>query len=143
MVTEAERKRIEGELDEILAALIAGCEALDLEAAFRRFTRSPEFLMLGSDGSACDFATFFANNRVYLKTCSRFRLTTLTKTIRVFERDLALLAWTYRAEATLKTGETEIVERAAASFVFRRVIAAWQVVFYHESGLPPARVPSA
>ncbi len=35
--------------------------------------------------------------------------------------DLAIFAWIYRAVATLRTGEQDVVDRAGAMFIFRRM----------------------
>jgi hypothetical protein len=121
--------------------LIAGCEALDMELAFRIFSNSPGFLMMGTDGSLCDYQTYLNNNIAYLMTCSNFELTMLKEEIRILNRDVAIFSWAYRAEATLKTGEQDIFENAGATFVFSKVNKdEWKVVYYHESSLPPTRV---
>ena len=72
-------------------------------------------------------------------TCSNFKLTTFKEEIRVLNRDMAIFALAYGAEATLKTGERDIVENAGATFVFNKVNDEWKVVHYHESSLPPRR----
>jgi hypothetical protein len=120
--------------------LIVGCEALDMEMAFGMFANSPDFLMMGTDGSLFNYQAYLNNNIKYLKTCSDFKITTRKEEIRILNRDMAIFAWSYRAEATLTTGEQDIFENAGASFVFRRVDDDWRVVYYHESSLPPLRV---
>jgi hypothetical protein len=142
-LSSGEKERIENELQEAVNSLIAGCEALDMELAFGAFSDSADFLMMGTDGSLCDYQTYLRNNVDYLLTCSIFKLTTLEQEIRVLNRDVAVLSWAYKAEATLKTGERDVVEKAGASFVFGRVNDEWKVVYYHESSLPPTRAPSA
>jgi hypothetical protein len=136
----AEKERIENELQEAVNSLIAGCEALDMGLAFGAFSDSADFLMMGTDGSLCDYQTYLRNNIDYLMTCSSFKLTTLKQEIRVLNRDVAVFSWAYKAEATLKTGERDVVEKAGASFVFSRVNGEWKVVYYHESSVPPTRV---
>jgi hypothetical protein len=136
----AETKVIKQELQEALNTLIAGCEALDMELAFAIFSNAPEFLMMGTDGSLCDYQTYLKNNIDYLKTCSAFKLTTLKQEFRILTRDVAILSWAYSAEATLKTGERDLVENAGASFVFRKEDSDWKVIYYHESSLPPTSV---
>jgi hypothetical protein len=139
-LSNSEREMIKKELQEAIDTLIAGCEMLDMEMAFRIFSNAPDFLMMGTDGSLCDYQTYLNNNVDYLTTCSRFKLTTLKKEIRILDRDTAIFAWAYRVEATLKTGEQDIVENAGASFVFSKVNDEWKVVYYHESSSPPKRI---
>jgi hypothetical protein len=117
-----------------------GCETLDMKSAFQAFTNSPEFLMMRTDGSLCDYHTYLNDNISYLMTCSSFKLTTYRDEIRVLDLDMAIFPWAYGAEATLKTGVQDIVEKAGASFVFRKVDDEWKVIYYHESLLPPIRV---
>ncbi len=95
--------------------------------------------MIAADGSLCDFVTYYDNNVMYLETCSAFSLTTLETDVLVLRPDLAVLSWTYRAEATLRTGERDVVDRAGASFVFEKRDDEWVVIRYHESSLPPVR----
>ena len=45
---DSEMERIKEELQGIIGTLIAGCENLDVESAFRVFWNSPDFLMMGS-----------------------------------------------------------------------------------------------
>ena len=142
-LSSAEMEQIEQELRAVINTLITGCEALDMEMAFGMFANAPDFLMMGTDGSLCDYQTYLNNNVDYLMACSAFKLTTFKAEIRPLSRDTAIFAWAYRAEATLKTGEKDIVEHAGASFVFRKVAGEWKVVYYHESSLPPVRMSAA
>lgn len=50
-VSESERKRIEAEVLAALDRLIAGCESLDMDAAFGPFSRSSGVRMIAADGS--------------------------------------------------------------------------------------------
>jgi hypothetical protein len=140
LVSSSEKEKSKKELQKAINTLIAGCEALDMELAFGVFSNSPDFLMMGTDGSLCDYQTYLNNNIAYLTTCSNFELTTLEEEIRILNRDMAVFAWAYRAEATLKTGEQDIVENAGATFVFNKANGEWKVVYYHESSSPPIRV---
>jgi hypothetical protein len=139
-LSSSEMEQIKKELQEVINTLIMGCEALDMEVAFGMFANSPDFLMMGTDGSLCDYQTYLNNNVDYLMTCSDFKLTTFKEEIRILSRDMAIFAWSYGAEAALKTGEKDIVENAGATFVFRKVDDEWKVVYYHESSLPPVRI---
>jgi hypothetical protein len=136
----SEEKQIKQELKAAIDTLIAGCEALDMDLAFKVFADSPAFLMMGADGSLCDYQAYLTNNVDYLMACSAFELTTFNEESRILDRDTAVYAWSYGAKATLKTGEQDIVENAGASFVFRRVDDKWKVVYYHESSVVPKRV---
>ena len=138
-LSSSEKGKIKQELQDAMNTLIVGCEALDMELAFGIFSDSPDFLMMGTDGSLCDYQTYLNNNIDYLMNCSSFKLTTLKQELRILKRDVAVLSWAYRAEATLKTDERDIVESAGASFVFNKVDSDWKVVYYHESSLPPTR----
>jgi hypothetical protein len=131
---------IRKEIKELVDGLIRGCESLDLEAAFSIFSESPDFLMMGTDGSVVDHKTYLKNNFEYLQTCEKFRLTTNREEIRIIDPAVAVYAWSYTAEAFLKTGEREIFDNAGASFVFHKVNGSWKVVYYHESSSPPRRV---
>ena len=139
-LSSSEMEQIKKELQEVIDMLIMGCEALDMEVAFGMFANSPDFLMMGTDGSLCDYQTYLNNNVDYLMACSDFKLTTFKEEIRILSRDMAIFAWSYGAEAALKTGEKDIVENAGATFVFRKVDGEWKVVYYHESSLPPVRI---
>jgi hypothetical protein len=135
-----EKEKIEGETRAAIETLITGCETLDMDLAFRAFSDSPDFLMMATDGSLCDYQTYVDSNVDYLETCSRFKLTTFKDEIRILRPDMAIFSWAYGAEATLKSGEKDIVEKAGASFVFRKVDEDWKVVYYHESSLPAIQV---
>jgi len=137
----AEQERIKEELRGIINTLIRGCEALDMEMAFGMFSDSPDFLMMGTDGSLCDHKTYVKNNVDYLRTCASFELTTFGEEIRILDRDMAIYSWAYGVRATLKTGEQDVVEKAGATFVFGKMGDEWKVDYYHESSLPGTRVP--
>lgn len=137
----SEREKIETELHEAINTLIAGCEALDMGLAFGAFSDAPDFLMMGTDGTLCDYQTYLNDNINYLMTCATFKLTTLQEEIRIFNREMAVFSWAYKVEATLKTGEQDIIENAGASFVFGKVNDEWKVVYYHESSVPLTRIP--
>jgi hypothetical protein len=138
-LSSTEIAEIEGQLQEAINNLITGCESLDIEMAFQIFSNSPDFLMMATDGTVCDYQTYLNDNVNYLSSCSSFNLTTFQREIRVLDRNTAVLAWAYGAEATLKTGERDIIERAGASFLFKKVEDEWKVVYDHESSVPPRR----
>ena len=139
-VTNHQRETISQEIREAIDSLIRGCEALDMDLAFDIFSDSPDFLMIGTDGTHCDYATYLKNNIDYLKTCASFRLTTFSDEIRILNPNTAIFSWAYGAEALLKTGEKDIVSKAGASFVFRKIGGKWKVVYYHEASVPPERI---
>lgn len=132
---------IAGEILQLLGDLIKGCETLDMNLAYGMFSRAPEFLMMNTDGSLCDFETYYRNDVDYLGTCAAFRLTTYGTEVRIIDANTAVLAWSYKAEATLKTGERDIVDNAGASFVFVRQDGEWKVAYYHQSTVPFRRLP--
>ena len=114
-----------------------------MEVAFGMFADSLDFLMMGTGGALCDYQTYLGDNVNYLATCSAFKLTTLNREIRVLDHTTAIIAWAYQVEATLKTGEKDVIDHAGASFVFRKMGGAWKVVYYHESSVPPKRISAA
>jgi len=142
-LTDSEKRSIEKDLRQAINTLIAGCEALDMEMAFRIFSDSPAFLMMGTGGALCDYRRYLDDNINYLKTCSSFKLSTFRDEIRVLSRDTAIFAWAYKAEATLKTGDRDVVENAGATFVFHKIDDVWKVVYYHESSTPARRESKA
>lgn len=136
-----EEEVIVEEIRNVIGNLVRGCETLDMDLAFGMFLDSPDFLMIATDGSYSDYNTYLRNNIDYLETCSSFRLTTYGEKVRILDRKTAIYSWAYGAEATLKTGEKDIIEKAGATFVFRKTGGEWKVVYYHEASLPPTRTP--
>jgi hypothetical protein len=139
-LSSSETAKIEEEIRYAVQTVIQGCEALDMEKAFHLFLDLPDFLMIASDGSLCDYQTYIENNINYLSTCSSFKLTTIRQEVKVLDRDLALCSWIYKADAALNTGEHDLFEKAGATFVFNRIDGEWKVIHYHESALPPVRL---
>ena len=142
-LTIAEKEQIQKEIKAAINKLILGCENLDMDLAFSMFANSPDFLMMGTDGTLCDYQTYLKNNIDYLMTCTSFKLTTYREEIRIIDPEIAIYSWAYGAEAILKTGEQDIVENAGASFVFEKKNRVWKVVYYHESSTPPKRIMPA
>ena len=140
-ISTIEKLKIEEEIRGVINALITGCETLDMDLAFQAFSNTPDFLMMGTDGSLCDYQTYLENNISYLQDCSGFKLSTIRDEIRILDCDTAIFSWAYGVEATFKTGEKDIIENAGASFVFKKEKNGWKVVYYHESSAPPIRVP--
>lgn len=139
-ISKVERERIEEEVRQLLDDLIQGCESLDLDRAFDVFSDSPDFLMMATDGALSSHDSYVQGNVDYLSACTAFSLETSDVQVRVLDSDTAVLAWSYAARATLVTGEVDIIDRAGASFLLRRMDDRWSVVYYHESSVPPVRV---
>ncbi len=139
-LSKAEIEQLEQEINAAIDTLINGCEKLDMEMAFSMFANSIDFLMMGTDGTLCNYETYLKNNIDYLLGCSSFKLTTYRSEIRILDPEIAIYSWAYGAEATLKTGEQDIIDNAGASFVFEKANGAWKVVYYHESSAPPRRI---
>ena len=141
-LTADEEAAIEIVLRDKVGSLVAGCESLEMDVAFQSFSRSPAFLRMTTDGSLCDSETYISDNVQYMGNCSRFRLHTRDLQVRVLGRAAAVVAWSYSAEASFRSGEQAIVEKAGATFVFGLVRGEWQIVYYHESSTPPIRKPA-
>lgn len=139
-LSRAEKDTITREIKAEISRLIAGCESLDMDMAFDMFLDAPDFLMMGTDGTLCDFNTYLKNNIDYLNTCAGFELTTFKEEIRILGLETAIFSWAYGVEATLKKGKMDIIENAGASFIFRKMDGKWKVVYYHESSVPPKRI---
>ena len=90
----AEKSQIQQEIKAVMDTLITGCENLDLKMAFGMFADEPDFLMMGTDGTLCDYQTYLKNNVDYLRTCASFKLTTFQEDIDRGSR-VALLARDY------------------------------------------------
>ena len=132
--------RIKDELNSAIDKLIAGCEALDMKLAFEIFSDSSDFLMMSTDGTLCDYQTYIKNNIDYFKDCDSFKLKTFKREVRIIDKDTAVYSWAYGVEAKLKTGESDIIDNAGASFVFHKIQDKWKVIYYHESSLPLKRI---
>ena len=140
MLSETEISEIQDEIKKEIDLLITGCEALDMDMAFKVFSRDSDFFMIGSDGQDYDFDSFFNNNKDYLDTCIKFELFTRKLDIKVLTSDIVVVSWLYKAVATLKEGNQDIYENAGATFLFKKVYDNWAVINYQESTLPPERV---
>ncbi|MBN2349038.1 MAG: nuclear transport factor 2 family protein [Bacteroidales bacterium] len=139
MESESAVSNIKIEVKKELDLLISGCEALDMELAFKAYSRNPEFFMIAGDGNYYDFQTFFENNKNYLATCSKFELETIKEDIKVLTDSLVIVSWVYKAVATLKTGRQDIWEKAGATFLFEKINGEWKIINYHESHLSPGK----
>ena len=110
-----------------------------MDLAFKVFSKSPDFFMIAGDGNYYDYQAFFDNNKNYLESCSKFELFTTKLDIKVLSSDLVIVSWLYKAVATLQTGDQDIIEKAGATFLFKRIDTDWIVINYHESSLPPEK----
>jgi hypothetical protein len=142
MLSESEISTIQNEVKKEIDLLITGCESLDMDMAFKVFTREPGFFMIASDGRDYDFQSFFNNNKDYLDTCIKFELFTRKLDIKVLTSDLVVVSWLYKAVATMKEGNQDIFENAGATFLFKKIYDEWVVINYQESTLPPERINS-
>ena len=138
-MTKTENEKIKNELHSALDTLITGCETFDMQQAFEIFSDSSDFLMMGTDGTLCDFQTYRKNNIDYLTACESFKLETFRKEVRVLSKEMAVLSWAYGVRAKLKTGEVDLIDNAGASFVFQKIQDEWKVVYYHEASVPLKR----
>jgi len=140
MLSESEISEIQDEIKKEIDLLITGCETLDMDMAFKVFSRDTDFFMIASDGRDYDFQSFFNNNKDYLDSCIKFELFTRKLDIKVLTSDIVVVSWLYKTVATLKEGNQDIFENAGATFLFKRVYDNWAVINYQESTLPPERV---
>ena len=140
---QSEKNRIKKEIKEAFDTIVKGCESLDMDLAFKVFLNSPDFYMIGTDCSICDYQTYIDSNINYLKECSNFKLTTFSEEIKYLGRDMVIFSWIYKAEATLKTGDRDIIEKAGATFLFKKINGEWKVIYYHEASLPHIKIPKS
>ena len=133
----SEKNKIQKEVKKAFNTIIEGWESLDMDLAFKAFHNSPDFYMIGIDCSICDYQTYINNNINYFKECSSFKLTTFEEKIKFLDKDMAIYSWIYKAEATLKTGDRDIIEKACATLLFKKINKEWKVIYYHEAALLP------
>lgn len=96
--------------------------------------------MIGIDCSICDYQSYINNNINYFKECSDFKLTTFNEEIKYHCRDMVIFSWIYKAEATLKTVDKGIYEKAGATFLFKKINYEWKVIYYRVAALPPKKI---
>lgn len=118
---------IENEVKAEIDSLIKGCELLDMNRAFKAFSKSQDFLMIAEDGNFYDYKTFYENNKGYLKSCSRLELFTKKLDIKAVSNDLVIASWLYKVKATLKTGEQNNIENAGVTFLFKKINNVWVI----------------
>src|SRR3989304_4008939 len=95
-LSQSEKNRIKKEVKEAFDTIIKGCESLDMDMAFKVFHNSPDFYMIGTDCSICDYQTYIDSNINYLKECSNFKLTTFNEEIKYLGRDMVIFSWIYK-----------------------------------------------
>lgn len=133
-------KLIKEELHFLISSMISSFESLDCKAAFEVFHNSVDFIMMGTDGTICGYDSYVKNNLSYFDLCEDFKLKTFNKEVRVIDDNTAVYSWAYGVNAKLKSGETDVIDHAGASFLFHRINSNWKVVYYHESTVEWRRI---
>ena len=139
-LSEQKINKIQKEVKEAFNTITEGCESLDMDLAFKVFYNSPDFYMISIDCSICDYQTYINNNINYLKECSNFKLTTFNEKMKLLSEEMVVYSWLYKAEATLKNGDKDIIENAGATLLFKKIDNEWKVIYYHEAALPPISI---
>ena len=139
-LSKSEKDKIKKEVKGAFNTIIEGCETLDMDLAFKVFHNSPDFYMIGIDCSICDYQTYINNNINYLKECSSFKLTTFDEKMKLLNEDMVVYSWIYKAEAAFKNGNKDIIEKACATLLFKKINNEWKIIYYHEAALPPISI---
>lgn len=119
-----------------MAGFVAACEKADLPGALACMADVPEFRYADPAGNLPDFAqTKHGSAEWFDQSCAQ-RVVTQSQEIAVPGPDATLVVWPDALEHKLKDGPLHRADPDHASFLFKRLGAAWKFAYDHYSASP-------
>ena len=133
-LTQQEMDQIKKDVKLVLDAIIDKFHKLDAEGAMQHYWNSPEFIAFGADGSRSDYQTDKNVAIENVKMATSMEFSTVRADFTVLAKDLVLCAWLGKGIIRLKSGDKNVFDPYAVTFVFKLIDGQWKVIHYHDSG---------
>ena len=133
-LTQQEMDQIKKDVKPVLDAIIDKFQKLDAEGAMQYYWNSPDFIALGGDGSRLDYQADKKLAIDAVNTATSMEFSTVRSDFTVLAKDLVLCAWLGKGTIELKSGDKDISDPYAVTFIFKHIDGQWKVIHYHESG---------
>jgi len=133
------KKEIKNISDQMLAAI----DKLDLDAFFKDFSNSAEFLFIGTDGKSYDFQSYVDISNEYIKPFSASRFILNKSDFRFLSNDLMLYIISGTWDLTFTTGDQMKFDTYTINCLFKKIENQWKVIFLQESASPATEIPKA
>jgi hypothetical protein len=125
------------EIGEAVTGIIQGLEKMDVEALFRSYSSSPDFIFVTTEGSLADLQTAKMHHVEWFKGLSSLKVTAAREEFRFLPGNTVICAWQGKFAMTVKTGQQLKIDNFGITFVFNKIGGHWLVIYQHSSALPP------
>lgn len=136
-MTFKEQETAKKEIKDAVTVIIQGLEKLDVEAAFKPYLNTPDFILFTVYGTMVDYQGAKNEHATWFSTLLSIKVTTLKEDFRFLPDNSVIFPWLGKFEMTLKTGEQLAVD-FGVTMIFRKINNQWIVIYQHTSQVPPA-----
>ncbi|HLY71259.1 MAG TPA: nuclear transport factor 2 family protein [Puia sp.] len=136
-MTETNNQDIINDIKAIHKKLTEYSEKAQGESFLSYYENSPLFLHCSSDGKMRDYEAFKHICAGYYHTLIEQKISTTFEKYNVFDKNLVILSWTGNIFARFKNGNTMHMKNYSITSVFRKSKGKWNIIYSHESALPP------
>ena len=136
-----EQAPVKTEVKEAVKVIFQSLEKMDVEALFRSYSNSSDFIFFTTDGSMADYQEAKNHHAAWFKSLSSLKVTTIRDDFRFLPGNIVICGWLGKFEMTLGSGEQLKINKFGITFIFRKTDNHWKVIYQHSSALPP--VPAA
>ena len=129
------------EIKNICDQLFSAVNKLDMDAFFKDFSNSPEFLFIGTDGKSYDFQSYVDMSKEFVKPLSESSFILNKSDFRVLSNDLMLYINSGTWDLAFPTGDHIKFDTYTINCLFKKIENQWKIIFLQESASPAVEIP--
>jgi hypothetical protein len=140
-LTPQELEDAKKEIKDVSDQIISAADKLDMNAFFKDFSNTPEFIFVGTDGTSYDFQSYVEMSKEFVKPLLASSFILKKTDFRVLSNDLMLNIMSGSWDLTMPGGDHLKFDTYTITCLFKKIDNQWKVIFMHESASPPVETP--
>lgn len=136
-LSDTEKQTIESDVNLMIDSLLNACTNLDVEKALSFYENSPEFMLVGVDGSISDYNSTYKSNKDFFTSCTNASFRPIRKDNIIINDKLVLQTLLYSATVTTNNNERITYDKIGATSLIKKYGDKWRIIHFQESSLPP------
>jgi len=136
-LTLEEKDQIKTELSTVFDNFVKIYKSLDPNAVLNYYWDSPDFVIVGADGSVKDYQGLKKDNEELFKSLSSVKIITAKQEYMIVSKEAVVIFWLGRFEAQMKDESLLVFDPDAVTFVFQKINNEWKITYQADSALPP------
>ncbi len=138
-MTSQKQEAAKKEITEVVHAIFRSLEKMDVEALFKYYSNSPDFILFTVVGTMVNYQQAKMEHAEWFKTLSSLKIISVKDEFRFLTDNKVVYAWLGKFEMVLKSGERIMIDKFGVTFIFSKIDNHWKVIYQQSCSSPPVK----